>query len=167
MVYVSAVRLTPRSLVPQCRPFFHSTARLLSVGGLLLTAGRNSCEELLPRCSSFSRLRLSGGRDLSPAVGHRRYIPPLTLPARGRGTRGMPHTPPLCSCPSVRGAQPPHASRRERASACSRPGLCSTVKEKGCRDRNNLVILAFVSLAVAIHFSGAWSVTRTNWCPRR
>ena len=26
---------------------------------------------------------------------------------------------------------------------------------------------AFVSLAAAIHFSGAWSVTRTNWCPRR
>ena len=106
---------------------------------------------------------------MSPAVGHRRYIPASTLPNRGRGTGGMPHTPPLCLCPSVRGAQPPHASRRERASAlvCSRPGLCSTVKEKGWRDRNHLVIRAFVSLAVAIHFSGAWSVTRTNWCPRR
>ena len=85
MVQVSAVRLTPWSLVPRRRPFFHSTASLLSVGGLLLTPG---CR--LPRCSSFRRLRLSGGRDLSPAVGHRRYIPASTLPNRGRGTGGMP-----------------------------------------------------------------------------
>ena len=103
VVHVSAVRLTQRCLGPLRRPLFHSTLSLLSAGGLLLTPG---C--LLPRCSSFPRLRHSGGRDLSPAVGHRRYIPASTLPNRGRGTGGMPHTPPLFLCPSVRGAQPPH-----------------------------------------------------------
>ena len=84
-VQVSAVRLTPWSLVLCRRPFFHPTASLLSVAGLLLTSG---CR--FPRCFSFRRLRLSGGRDLSPAVGHRRYIPASTLPNRGRGTGGMP-----------------------------------------------------------------------------
>ncbi|CAL8237576.1 unnamed protein product [Boreogadus saida] len=56
VVHVSAVRLTPRSLPPRCRPVFHSTCFRLSVRRLLLSTWR-----FLPRCSSFSRLRLSGG----------------------------------------------------------------------------------------------------------
>ena len=85
VVHVSAVRLTVRGLGPLRRPLFHSTLSVLSAGGLLLTPG---C--LPPRCSSFPRLRLSGGRGMSPAAGHRRYIPASTLPNRGRGTGGMP-----------------------------------------------------------------------------
>ena len=101
VVHMSAVRLTPRSLVPRCRPLFNPTGLLLSVGGLLLTAG---C--LLPRCSSFSRLRLSGGRDLSPAAGHRRYIPASTLPNRGCGTGGIHTLPPFAHAPPCAGPSP-------------------------------------------------------------
>ncbi|CAL8388473.1 unnamed protein product [Boreogadus saida] len=40
VVHVSAVRLTPRSLPPRCRPVFHSTRSCLSVRRLLLSTWR-------------------------------------------------------------------------------------------------------------------------------
>ncbi len=59
------------------------------------------------------------------------------------------------------------AQIRERLSALVAPARWRTTKWKSWSARNHRVTLASVSLAWAIHWRGAWSVTRVNFRPRR